>query len=114
VNKRELVTALASRREAAGLSNAEIALRSGLTERSVRNALGLQGNPQLSSLLALVDALGLELQLAPKGFGGSNNAEAEPGYRPVATRVGTAIAQAPMVPATAPAKRLPPSSSSSS
>jgi HTH-type transcriptional regulator/antitoxin HipB len=109
VNKRELVTALAARREASGLSNAEIALRSGLTERSVRNALGLQGNPQLSSLLALVDALGLELQLAPRGFGGSS-AEAEPGYRPVATRVGTAIAQAPM----APVKRLPPSSSSSS
>jgi transcriptional regulator with XRE-family HTH domain len=93
VNKQELITALAARRDATGLSSAEIALRSGLTERSVRNALSLQGNPQLSSLLALVDALGLELQLAPKGFGES--AGTDPDYRPVATRVGHAVAQAP-------------------
>jgi transcriptional regulator with XRE-family HTH domain len=96
VNKQELITALVARREATGLSSAEIALRSGLTERSVRNALSLQGNPQLSSLLALVDALGLELQLAPKGFGESTGTD--PDYRPVATRVGHAVAQAPAPP----------------
>jgi HTH-type transcriptional regulator/antitoxin HipB len=96
VNKQELITALAARREAAGLGNAEIALRSGLTERSVRNALSLKGNPQLSSLLALVDALGLELQLAPKGFGQSASTDSD--YRPVATRVGHAVAQAPSPP----------------
>jgi transcriptional regulator with XRE-family HTH domain len=96
VNKQELIIALAARRDAAGISNAEIALRSGLTERSVRNALSLQGNPQLSSLLALVDALGLELQLAPKGFG--ETTATDPGYRPVATRVGHAVAQAPGAP----------------
>jgi HTH-type transcriptional regulator/antitoxin HipB len=96
VNKQELITALVARREAAGLSSAEIAQRSGLTERSVRNALSLQGNPQLSSLLALVDALGLELQLAPKGFGESTGTD--PDYRPVATRVGHAVAQAPAPP----------------
>lgn len=98
MNKQELVTALAARREAAGLSNAEIALRSGLTERSVRNALSLKGNPQLSSLLALVDALGLELQLAPQGFGASTGTD--PGYRPVVTRVGHAVAQAAAPPST--------------
>ena len=96
MNKKELVEALLARREASGLSNAEIAQRSGLTERSVRNALGLQGNPQLSSLLALVDALGLELQLAPRGFGAAT--DVDPDYRPVATRVGTAVAQAPSAP----------------
>ena len=96
MTKQELITALAARRDATGLSSAEIALRSGLTERSVRNALSLQGNPQLSSLLALVDALGLELQLAPKGFGES--AGTDPDYRPVATRVGHAVAQAPSPP----------------
>ncbi len=96
MNKQELITALTARREATGLSSAEIALRSGLTERSVRNALSLQGNPQLSSLLALVDALGLELQLAPKGFGESTGTD--PDYRPVATRVGHAVAQTPAPP----------------
>lgn len=93
MNKKELVEALIARRNVAGVSNAEIAQRSGLTERSVRNALGLQGNPQLSSLLALVDALGLELQLAPRGFGA--RVDGDPDYRPVATRVGAAVAQAP-------------------
>jgi HTH-type transcriptional regulator/antitoxin HipB len=96
VTKQELITALAARRDAAGMTHAEIAQRSGLTERSVRNALSLKGNPQLSSLLALVDALGLELQLAPKGFGQS--ASTDPDYRPVATRVGHAVAQAPSPP----------------
>jgi transcriptional regulator with XRE-family HTH domain len=105
VNKQELITALAARRDATGLSSAEIALRSGLTERSVRNALSLQGNPQLSSLLALVDALGLELQLAPKGFGES--AGTDPDYRPVATRVGHAVAQAPSPPPHGKKRRSP-------
>jgi hypothetical protein len=50
----------------------------------------------LSSLLALVDALGLELQLAPKGFGETTATDA--GYRPVTTRVGHAVAQAPAPP----------------
>jgi len=104
VNKQELIIALTARRDAAGISNAEIALRSGLTERSVRNALSLRGNPQLSSLLALVDALGLELQLAPKGFG--ETTATDPGYRPVATRVGHAVAQAPGAPHNK--RRLPP------
>jgi HTH-type transcriptional regulator/antitoxin HipB len=96
VTKQELITALTARRDAAGLSNPEIAQRCGLTERSVRNALSLQGNPQLSSLLALVDALGLELQLAPKGFGES--VATDPDYRPVTTRVAHAVAQAPSPP----------------
>jgi len=96
VIKQELITALAARRDATGTTHAEIAKRSGLTERSVRNALSLKGNPQLSSLLALVDALGLELQLAPKGFGQS--ASTDPDYRPIATRVGHAVAQAPSPP----------------
>ena len=105
MNKQELITALTARREAAGLSNAEIALHSGLTERSVRNALGLQGNPQLSSLLALVDALGLELQLAPRGFGES--AGTDPDYRPVVTRVAHAVAQAPAPPPYGKKRRSP-------
>ena len=96
MNKQEIVNALIARREASGLSNAEIAQRCGLTDRSVRNALSLLGNPQLSSLLALVDALGLELQLAPKGFG--ETAATDPEYRPVTTRVGHAVAQAPAPP----------------
>ncbi|MGQ2997333.1 helix-turn-helix domain-containing protein [Variovorax sp.] len=92
MTKQKLIAALIARREASGLSGAEVAQRSGLTERSVRNALGPQGNPQMSSLLALVDALGLELQLVPKGFGASAVLDTDAGYRPVATRVGTAVA----------------------
>jgi HTH-type transcriptional regulator/antitoxin HipB len=91
MNKRELIEQLGARRDALGLSHAEIAQRSGLTERSVRNALGERANPQLSSLLALVDALGLELQVVPRGFGGT--APAPEGYRPVATRIGQALAR---------------------
>ena len=93
MTKRELIETLAARRQAMGLSNAQLAARSGLTERSVRNVFGPLGNPQLSSLLALVDALELELALAPRGFG--QPAVAEPGYRPVTTRIGDALARQP-------------------
>jgi HTH-type transcriptional regulator/antitoxin HipB len=93
VTKRELIEHLAARRLALGLSHAEIAGRSGLTERSVRNVLGAGANPQLSSLLALVDALGLELQLAPRGFG-TPGTVADAVYRPVATRIGDRLAEA--------------------
>jgi len=93
VNKRELIEQLARRREALGLTAAQLAERSGLTERSIRNALGSrQGNPQLSSLLALVGALDMELQLVPRGFGPALAEGAEPGYRPVVTRIGQAVA----------------------
>ena len=103
MNKRELIQALGRRREVLGLSNAQVAERSGLTERSVRNAFGALANPQLSSLLALVDALDLELNLAPRGFG--QPAAAEPGYRPVSTRIGDALAREP---STVPPARDPP------
>ena len=93
MTKRELVEQLAARRLALGLSHADIAGRSGLTERSVRNVLGAGANPQLSSLLALVDALGLELQLAPRGFGAPGTV-ADAVYRPVATRIGDRLAGA--------------------
>lgn len=95
MNKRDLIQTLSSRRDALGLSNAQVAERSGLTERSVRNVFGPLGNPQLSSLLALVDALDLELNLAPRGFG--QPVAAEPGYRPVTTRIGDALARQPAV-----------------
>ncbi|MEJ7688654.1 MAG: transcriptional regulator [Variovorax sp.] len=96
MDKQKLIRALAARREALALSNAQVAERSGLTERSVRNALGSLGNPQLSSLLALVDALELELGLAPKGFGAPTGSD--PAYRPVQTRIEAAIAQSPPPP----------------
>lgn len=101
MQKKDIVEALAARREALGLTNAEVAHSTGLTERSVRNALGAQSNPQLSSLLALADALDLELHLAPRGFGPPADAR-DAAYRPVATRVGDALAQSGVPPAKAP------------
>lgn len=99
MDRRELIEQLAQRREASGLTGLALAERAGLTERTLRNALGPRGNPQLSSLLALVDALGLELQLVPKGFGAAPTRPDEAGYRPVATRVGEATRTPPPSPA---------------
>ncbi|MDA7415878.1 helix-turn-helix domain-containing protein [Xenophilus arseniciresistens] len=96
MDRRTLIEQLAQRRERVGLNGLQLAEQTGLTERTIRNALGPRGNPQLSSLLALVDALGLELQLVPKGFG-AVAAAPEGAYRPVATRVGEAT-QAPSAP----------------
>lgn len=95
MDKKALIEQLATRRDALGLTLDQVAQRSGLTERSVRNALGPQANPQLSSLLALADALELEFHLAPRGFGAPGRAADDPAYRPVATRVGAAVAASP-------------------
>ena len=110
MDKKELIDRLARQRDALGLTGLQVAERAGLTERSIRNALGPRGNPQLSSLLALVDALDMELQLVPKGFGAALAPEGDGGYRPVRTRIGAALAQAPgdgAAPAAAP-RRSPP------
>lgn len=92
MNKRQLIDQLSARRLALGLSHADVAERSGLTERSVRNLLGAGANPQLSSLLALVDALGLELQLAPEGYG-TPSGSADAAYTPVVTRIARKVAE---------------------
>ena len=63
MDKKELIQRLAHQRDALGLTGAQVASRAGLTERSIRNALGPQGNPQLSSLLALIDALDMEARM---------------------------------------------------
>lgn len=97
MDRRELIEQLAQRRQAVGLNGLQLAERAGLTERTIRNALGPQGNPQLSSLLALVDALGLELQLVPKGFGAAPGTD-DGSYRPVATRVSEATRLPPPAP----------------
>jgi transcriptional regulator with XRE-family HTH domain len=101
MDKREIVEGLTARRDALGLTYAQLAERSGLTERSVRNALGPVANPQLSSLLALLDALDLEFHLAPRGYGPPSDA-GDATYRPVATRVGEALAPSAVGPARAP------------
>lgn len=98
MDKRTLIGQLAARRDALGLTLDQVAQRSGLTERSVRNALGPQANPQLASLLALADALELEFHLTPRGFGAPASAADDPAYRPVATRVGAALAPAGKTP----------------
>jgi len=94
VDKKDLIQRLARQRDALGLTGQQVAERAGLTERSIRNALGAQGNPQLSSLLALVDALDMELQLVPKGFGAAVAPAGDAAYRPVGTRIGDALATA--------------------
>jgi HTH-type transcriptional regulator / antitoxin HipB len=96
MDKHALIQALSSQRQSLGLTNAQVAERSGLTERSVRNALGALGNPRLSSLLALMDALELELEPMPKGFGGRTSDD--PHYQPVPTRISTMVARAPVPP----------------
>lgn len=99
MDRRELIEQLTQRRGALALTGLQLAERAGLTERTIRNTLGPRGNPQLSSLLALVDALGLELQLVPKGFGAVPSA-GDAGYRPVATLVSEATRLPPLAPAT--------------
>ena len=90
MNRNDLVNQLQQQRQMLGLTLHEVAARSGLTEKSVRNALSPLGNPRLSSWLALIDALALEVQLLPLGFGAPASAD-DANYQPVPTLVGSAV-----------------------
>ncbi|MDB5744665.1 MAG: putative addiction module antidote protein [Polaromonas sp.] len=79
MHKLELIQAIDAARTSRKLSKKSLAEAVGLNVKSVDNALSPAGNPQLSTLLAIVDAVGLEIELVPKGFG----ARSGPGLPPV-------------------------------
>ena len=64
-----MLAAIESARQSKCLSKSAIAKAVGLHTNSIDKALSRQGNPRLSTLSAILDAVGLELQLVPKGFG---------------------------------------------
>lgn len=69
MKKAELVATINMARQSRKLSKGAIATAVGLNIKSVDAALSLGGNPQLSTFMAIIDAVGLEVQLVPKGFG---------------------------------------------
>ncbi len=61
----EIADALGVLARAQGMT--EIAERTGLNRQSLYKALGKEGNPELSTLLQVLAALGLKLEAAPRG-----------------------------------------------
>lgn len=76
--KLELIQAIDAARTRRKLSKKVLAELVGVNVKSVGNALSPAGNPQLSTLLAIVDAVGLEIELVPKGFGARSGHGAAP------------------------------------
>ena len=67
VEIRHLLQAIEAERERAGLTKAELARRAGTNPAALRRLLTAEtSNPTLRTLLAVFDALGLELALRPK------------------------------------------------
>ncbi len=76
VEIRHLLQAIEAERERAGLTKAELARRAGTNPAALRRLLTAEtSNPTLRTLLAVFDALGLELALKPKrpASGGSRS-----------------------------------------
>ena len=69
MNKLSLIKAIDEARLSKKLTKKALALITDVNVKSIDNALSPVGNPQMSTLLALVDAVGLEIELVPKGFG---------------------------------------------
>lgn len=64
-----MLHAIDGARRSRRLTKAAVAKAVGLHVNSVDMALNPRGNPRLSTLTAIIDAVGLEIQLVPKGFG---------------------------------------------
>lgn len=69
MNKLSLIKAIDEARLSKKLTKKALAQITDVNVKSIDNALSPAGNPQMSTLLALVDAVGLEIELVPKGFG---------------------------------------------
>jgi DNA-binding phage protein len=69
MHKAQLIAFIDAIRVEKHLSKRAIAQAVGLDVKSVTAVLSDAGNPQLSTLLAVLDQVGLEIQLVPKGFG---------------------------------------------
>lgn len=67
-----LIAQLISARKEKGLSQSELAERSNVSQQVVSRLETLSHSPNLSSLLKLVDGLGMELKLVPKGQSGKH------------------------------------------
>jgi ribosome-binding protein aMBF1 (putative translation factor) len=61
----EIVNALDEQRTALGLSKAELARLVDKNEASIRRLLTAPVNPELRTIVALADALGLKIQVVP-------------------------------------------------
>ena len=82
---REVLHRIEEERERAGLTKRELADRLGTDPASVRRLLTAQSaNPTLKTLLEMLDVLGLELALCPRGGPANGAAETRP---PTADRV---------------------------
>ena len=69
MNKQEFIETLEAERRRRKLSQKVLAEEAGLDLRTVHNALKLRGNPTLATVMTLIELVGLEIQLVPKGFG---------------------------------------------
>lgn len=69
MDKIKILQAIDAARRSKKLTKAAVAKGVGLHINSVNMALNPRGNPQLSTLAAILDAVGLEIELVPKGFG---------------------------------------------
>lgn len=76
--KLELIQAINAARTHRRLTKKALAQAVGVNVKSVDNALSPAGNPQLSTLMAIVDAVGLEIELVPKGFGARSGSVVPP------------------------------------
>lgn len=70
----EMVGQLDDLRCRRGLTHRRLAGLSGLAPSTVRTALQADANPELSTLLAIAEGLGMQLRLATSGGPGSSSA----------------------------------------
>lgn len=64
---RAVATEVRARRRALGLTQQDLAELAGVSERFVRFVEQSKPSVQLDALVAVLDALGLELRVAPRG-----------------------------------------------
>jgi transcriptional regulator with XRE-family HTH domain len=88
----EIATFLRERAKTLGLTREELGVRAGVTRKTLWNVLSGSSDYKVTTLLAILDRLGYELAIVPKGAAaGLANAESlEPTPPAVMTRVQAA------------------------
>jgi len=88
---REIADVLKAAQHEKSMTVTKLVEETGLTAVTLRGLLTAKTDPQLTTLITVADALGLEVMLVPQAISASLAASVQPDYIEIPTLVGSAL-----------------------